>query len=380
MDSTKSKAPIPIKGKQSFFSSFLTKLRKRKIIQTLAAFIGGGWLTYEVVHWVLVDHYHLPERLKDITIVTFLGALLSTLIWLWFRGAEKRPGNLKVEVLLVPLVILAALTTDLNFIFQITGIPVNKLFIGIIALCLGIAWIIFKSLQWAAITPEAEKKKVEVLKPIEEKPISFLEWKKSIVVLPFENISPEEGQDYFCDGMTEEIITDLSKILSLRVISRNSAMMLKATKKATKTIGQELNVQYVLEGSVRKAGNNLRISAQLIDAKNDAHLWAEKYSGTLNDVFDIQEKVSRSIVDALKLKLSPEEDKRITDRTIDNVQVYEWYFKARQEITLQTEDGLERALQYLNHGINIVGDNALLHSSMGHVYFHYVNLGIKGEE
>jgi len=105
--------------------------------------------------------------------------------------------------------------------------------------------------------------------------------------------------------LTEEIIVDLSQIQTIRVISRSSAMTFKGTRKTLKTIGRELNVQFVLEGSVRKAGDNLRITAQLIDASNDAHLWAKKYSGVLDDVFDFQEKVSRSIVDALKVKLSP---------------------------------------------------------------------------
>lgn len=183
---------------------------------------------------------------------------------------EKRSGNVKVEVLVVPLIILLTLVIDLKFIFVMTDISINMLLIGTVALCLGIAWVIFKSLQWAASAPEAEKK-AEVLKPIEEQQISFPEWKKSIVILPFDNISPEEGQDYFCDGMTEEIITDLSKVHLLRVISRGSAMTLKGTKRKANEIAEELNVQYVLEGSVRKAGNDIRITAQLIEAASDAH-------------------------------------------------------------------------------------------------------------
>ena len=145
---------------------------------------------------------------------------------------------------------------------------------------------------------------------IEDKPLIK---EKSIIVLPFENISPDPDQEYFSDGLTEEIITDLSHIQDLLVISRSSAMTFKGTKKTIPEIAQAVNVRYVLEGSVRKAGNNLRITAQLIDAITDAHLWAEKYTGTLDDVFDIQEKVSRSIADALKLKLSPEENKKITE-------------------------------------------------------------------
>ena len=110
---------------------------------------------------------------------------------------------------------------------------------------------------------------------IEEKPLIK---EKSIIVLPFENISPDPDQEYFSDGLTEEIITDLSHIHDLLVISRSSAMTFKGTKKKIGEIAKEVNVRYVLEGSVRKAGNNLRITAQLIDALTDTHLWAEKYS------------------------------------------------------------------------------------------------------
>ncbi len=223
----------------------------------------------------------------------------------------------------------------------------------------------------------------EILQDLKTSPASTLtspQQEKSIVVLPFDDISPGKDNEYFSDGLTEEIITDLSKIHTLRVISRTSAMRLKGTEKDVTRIGKELNVRYVLEGSVRKAGNNLRITAQLIDATTDSHIWAEKYRGTLEDVFDIQEKVSRSIVDALKLKLSPEEDQRIAQRPIDNVHAYECYLRARQEIWRFTEDALERALQYLQNGLDIVGENALLYAGMGYVYWQYVNMGIRQED
>jgi serine/threonine protein kinase len=206
-----------------------------------------------------------------------------------------------------------------------------------------------------------------------------LQPEKSIIVLPFENISPDPEQDYFCDGMTEELISDLSKIHSLGVISRTSSMMFKGTKREIPAIAREVHVRYVLEGSVRKAGNNLRITAQLIDAANDTHLWAEKYGGTLDDVFDIQEKVSQSIVDALKLKLTPQETERLAERPIPNALAYEFYLKARQEIFKWTEAGLGNALKYLRNGLEIVGENALLYGGIAYVYFQYFNLGLKGE-
>ncbi len=203
---------------------------------------------------------------------------------------------------------------------------------------------------------------------------------KSIVVLPFENISPDKDNEYFSDGLTEEVIADLSNIHSLRVISRSSAMTLKGTRKTVRTIGKELNVRYVLEGSVRKSGSQLRITAQLIDAASDAHLWAEKYSGTVEDIFEIQEKVSHSIAEALKLKLTSEEKAKLAQHPITNVQAYDCYLRARYAIHSWKEEELEQALELLNRALEQVGENPLLYASQGYVYFQLVNAGYRQEE
>jgi TolB-like protein/Tfp pilus assembly protein PilF len=204
--------------------------------------------------------------------------------------------------------------------------------------------------------------------------------RKSIVVLPFDNMSPDPADAYLSDGLTEEIITGLSCCGPLRVISRNSARVLKGTDKDTRTIARELDVQYVLEGSVRKAGNDLRITAQLIDGNTDEHLWSERYSGRLDDVFDMQERLSCSIVDALMIELSPGEERRLTERPIDNVQAYECYLRARQEVWLWTKDALDRARQHIQNGLDIIGENALLLAGMGYVYYQYANIGVEHEE
>jgi len=203
---------------------------------------------------------------------------------------------------------------------------------------------------------------------------------KSIVVLPFDNLSPDPDQEYFSDGLTEEVISDLSSVQALRVISRSSAMTFKGTSKKVPEIARELGVQYALEGSVRKAGNSLRITAQLIDAANDSHMWAEKFSGTMDDVFDVQEKVSRSIVAVLKLKLSPEESRKIAERPIDNVAAYQCYLRANAEIWRFERASLDRARVHIQTGLDILGDNALLYSAMAIVYFQYVNIGAAQED
>jgi TolB-like protein len=204
--------------------------------------------------------------------------------------------------------------------------------------------------------------------------------RRSIVVLPFDNMSPDPGDAYFSDGLTEEIITDLSHLNALRVISRSSAMALKGTRKDVRTVGRELDVQFVLEGSVRKAGNELRITAQLIDASSDEHLWAEKYDGVLEDVFRIQEEVSRSIVAQLAVRLSPKEDRLFSARPIGDVPAYQCYLRARQHVWDGTPESLEKALGDLETALGMVGDNALIFAGLGYVFFQMANLGVQQDE
>jgi len=203
---------------------------------------------------------------------------------------------------------------------------------------------------------------------------------KSIVVLPFEDISPGKDNEYFSDGLTEEIIADLSHVHDLLVISRSSAMTFKGTKKTIPEIARTVNVRYVLEGGVRKSGNNLRITAQLIDGLNDAHLWAEKYSGTLDDVFDIQEKVSRSIVRELELRLTQEANRKMSERPVPSFFALDCYMKAKHEIWKFTQEGYDNALEYLQQGLDTAGGNAVLYAAMAWVYWKYGNLGIKSDE
>ncbi|UCG60748.1 MAG: protein kinase, partial [Candidatus Zixiibacteriota bacterium] len=152
---------------------------------------------------------------------------------------------------------------------------------------------------------------------------------ESIVVVPFENLGGDPENDYFSDGLTEEIITALGKIGYVRVISRKSSMQLKDTGKDIRTIGREFAVMYILTGSVRRIGENIRVNCELVEADNERQLWSERYSGTMNDVFDIQEEIARSIAGALKVKLSVSEDTALAHRSIQNPRAYDLYLRAR---------------------------------------------------
>jgi len=155
---------------------------------------------------------------------------------------------------------------------------------------------------------------------------------RSVVVLPFENLSPDPENEYFSDGLTEEIITALSRVKALRVVPRTSAMQYKKTTRPLREIGDRMGVRWALTGSVRKAGTALRISAQLVDVRADDPAWAETFSGTMDDVFDVQERVARAIVTALDVALSPSESDRLRERPIRDVRAFELYLKAREAL------------------------------------------------
>ena len=160
----------------------------------------------------------------------------------------------------------------------------------------------------------------------------------SIAVLPFANMSGDPEQEYFSDGISEDVITDLSKIAGLMVIARNSSFTYKGRSVDIREVGRELGVRSVLEGSIRRAGNRVRITAQLIDATNGAHLWADRYDRDLTDIFAVQDDVTRRIVDALKVTLSPAEKVRLADSGTPNIDAYDCYLRGRELLALNPKN------------------------------------------
>ena len=167
--------------------------------------------------------------------------------------------------------------------------------------------------------------------------------KPSIAVLPFANMSGDAEQEYFTDGMTEDLITDLSKVSGLFVIARNSSFVYKGKAAHVQEIGRELGVRFVLEGSIRKAGNRVRITAQLVDASTGGHLWADRFDRELTDIFATQDEVVEKIVAALAVKLTRGEDQRLARRGTNNVEAYEAWLKARELLGSGNRDGMAEA-------------------------------------
>jgi adenylate cyclase len=192
--------------------------------------------------------------------------------------------------------------------------------------------------------------------------------KPSIAVLPFANMSGDLQQEYFADGIAEDLITDLSKISGLFVISRNSAFTYKGKVVKVRQVAEDLGVRYVLEGSVRRVGDEVRINAQLIDATTGGHLWAERYDGTLADVFDLQDKVTERIVDALALELTPQEAQRVSGPGTDNVAAHDAYLLGLSYYNRRTPEDNAAARTHFEKAIELDPNYSAAYTALAKVY------------
>ncbi|MHC4686007.1 MAG: tetratricopeptide repeat protein, partial [Planctomycetota bacterium] len=192
---------------------------------------------------------------------------------------------------------------------------------------------------------------------------------KAIVVLPFENLSGDPEQEYFVDGMTDALSAELGKIKALRVISRTSAMHYKDTDKVISEIVKELGVDAVIEGSVLKAGNDVRVTAQLVDGRTDAHLWSDNYTGTLTNILALQSKVTLAIAQEIEVAVTPEEEAHITRTEPVKPEAYEAYLKGRFFMEKQTEESMKMAAVYFQRAIDIEPEYAEAYAKLSGAYW-----------
>ena len=200
-----------------------------------------------------------------------------------------------------------------------------------------------------------------------------------ILVLPFLLLAASSGEEYLASGLTDEIITSLSGLEALRVISHTSAQQLKATPKSARELGQELGVNFVLEGSVQRAGDAIRVATRLVSAETEELVWGQSYEGDIQHVFDLEKSISRAVVDALQVQISASEKQRLQKHRITDSRAVEYYLRAKQEVYTFTGPALDRALDYLKRAAAISSENVALWSAMGYVYWQYVNAGISAE-
>ncbi len=241
-----------------------------------------------------------------------------------------------------------------------------------LAVVIALLLVIGGLLVWRGASPPVEVASLEKMAfPLPEKP--------SLAVLPFDNLSGDASQDYFSDGITENIITALSNVSNLFVIARNSTFTYKGKPVKVQQVARDLGVRYVLEGSVRKAGEKVRINAQLIDATTGGHLWADRYDGKLVDIFALQDKVTAKIVTALAVKLTAGEQKLIAQRGTKNVEAYDAYLQGWEVLHLGTRKVLPEAVRLFKIAVELDPNFSMAHAALARAYTSAIDRGIDRE-
>jgi adenylate cyclase len=242
---------------------------------------------------------------------------------------------------------------------------VNRAWVGIarLALLLGVVLTV----RYVSRLPLSSQS--SVLVPQETQAALPLPDKPSIAVLPFANLSGDPEQEYFSDGITETLITDLSRVPGLFVIARNSTFTYKDQAVDIAGVSRKLGVRYVLEGSVQKADDRVRINAQLVDATTGGHVWAERYDRELQHIFALQDELTQKIVFALKVTLTPEEQARLRHDPTDNLEAYDYLLRGWAQVGRVTPESWAQARQLFEHAIELDPDYAAAYASLGYVYW-----------
>ena len=192
--------------------------------------------------------------------------------------------------------------------------------------------------------------------------------KRSIAVMYFENISSEKESDYFCAGITEDIITDLSKIKGIKVIPRTDVLIFRSKEINTSQIADALQVNYILEGSVRKAGNKMRINAQLLDVGNGSHVWAERFDRNVDDIFELQNEIAQKIFQALKVSLTETEKETLQANPTDNLKAYDFFMRGRELVNRRGKNYNEEAIQMFEKAVSMDSNFASAYAGLAEAY------------
>ena len=311
--------PAVLTKKMGRLATFRAQLKARKIRKTMAIYTSSG-LTAVGLLKLFTEVFNLPVTVFSVVVVLLTCGAANAFVIAWYHGAGGEQKLKKREIFLHSLFLATAIAVS----FRLTGTTRGSDFPAFDA--------------------------------------------KSIAVLPFKNLSDSKEDEYFSDGITEDIITQLSKIGELKVISRTSVMKYKTIEKNLREIGQELNVAAILEGSVRRAGDRVRIVGQLIDATSDRHMWADTYDREMKDIFAIQSEVAQRIAGALKATLSPNELKQIEKKSTENLDAYAYYLRGREYYYLFTSDDNERAIGLFKKALALDPDYALAYAGLGDAY------------
>jgi len=296
--------------------SFFSELRRRNVFRVAIAYSVVAWLVAQVAEMAL-DSFGSPDWVMKTSLLFLVLGFPFAIIFAW--AFEMTPEGLKRE---------KDVDRSQSITHQ-TGRKLNYTIIGVLVAALGFSLV---SRDWGASTP------------VKEETADSATADKSIAVLPFVNMSDDKENEYFSDGISEELLNVLVKVEGLRVASRTSSFSFKGKDTPIPEIAEALKVEHVLEGSVRKAGDTIRITAQLIDVRTDSHLWSETYDRKFEDIFVIQDEISAHIVDALRVALGAGEVIRTASRPTDDLAAYEDYLKARHFWQRRGGENIQRAI------------------------------------
>jgi TolB-like protein/Tfp pilus assembly protein PilF len=332
--STGKPARVEERGRESI--NFFAELKRRNVLRMAGLYLVGAWLVVQVAGTVL-PMFRAPEWLPRTIVVLVAIGFVPAVIFSWVF--ELTPQGLKREDDVAPE----------QSITPQTGRLMDRMIIVVMALALG-----YFSFDKFVLTPRREAALVASAVPNESKSVINA---KSIAVLPFENRSEDKANAYFTDGVQDEILTYLAKIADLKVISRTSVLQYKSgVARNLREIAQQLGVANVVEGSVQRSGNRVRVNAQLLDARTDAHLWAQTYDRDLADVFAIQSEIAKAIADQLQAKLSPNEKKAIEQPPTTDLAAFGLYSRAKSLLltsgfSATVEPDLREAIELLDEAV-----------------------------
>ncbi len=304
---------------------FIKEIQRRNVTKVALVYIIAGWLTMQVVD-VMFPALNLPEWLISAVAAFLLIGFPFALIFAW--AFEMTPDGLKREK---DIDRSESITSD-------TGHSLNRTALIILAIAVG--FLLF------------DKFVLHREHTIIDEPVAAVEAKPSIAVLPFVNMSDDPGNEYFSDGLSEELLNLLANIPQLHVAGRTSSFKFKGTNEDLRIIGEALGVNHVLEGSVRKSGDRLRITAQLVETRNGFHLWSENYDRTLTDIFAIQDEIAGHVVESLKVRLLGAEV-AVADRGTSSVEAYNEFLRGLYFLDRTTEENLARAVAAFEEAIRL---------------------------
>ncbi|MDX1459870.1 MAG: tetratricopeptide repeat protein [Xanthomonadales bacterium] len=323
--------------------SFFEELKRRNVFRVGAAYAVAGWLLMQITD-VFAPALHLPEWFP--TAVAFL-LIIGFPITLFFAWAfELTPDGIKRE---------SEVARDASITHQ-TAARLDRVTIGLLVLVAGMILVDRlmpeKEMGSEPFSP-ASGSLVEEPEPEENRALTPPDGRTSVAVLPFVNMSDDAQNEYFSDGISEELLNVLVKIESLRVPSRTSSFTFKGSQQTLSEIGQALNVDHILEGSVRKAGNQIRVTAQLIDVDTDTHLWSDTYTRELDDIFAVQDEISQAIVQALQVTLSGDDQQDLEYRSTQNADAYNLYLLGRHWWNQRIPGRMSEALEPLQQAVEL---------------------------